>query len=127
MALSKAEKARRTEEARESGELLREILDTAGLAFPHREGDRARRVYVTVTSVSRSGMSRQMKVLVGNSTTGNISNITRRVARVLGWRYSDRNGTVTVDGCGMDMGFHLVYSLSHALYGDGYALAKDWL
>lgn len=127
MALSKAEKARRAADAREAADALREIMTTAGMAYPHRPEETARRVYVTVTSVSRDGMSRQMKVLVGNSTTGNISNITRRVALVLGWRYNDRHGTVVVGGCGMDMGFHLVYSLSQALYGHGDALVKEWL
>jgi hypothetical protein len=32
-----------------------------------------------------------------------------------------------VQGCGMDMGFHVVYSLSQTLFNDGYALKQRWL
>jgi hypothetical protein len=34
---------------------------------------------------------------------------------------------VKVHGCGMDMGFHAVYELSGALFGDGYSLKHKWL
>jgi len=43
----------------------------------------------------------------------------------------ERNGqrVVRVGGCGMDMGFHLIYSLSIALYGieNAYNLKQEWL
>lgn len=32
-----------------------------------------------------------------------------------------------VGGCGMDMGFHVVNSLSYALYDNGYAIKHQWL
>ena len=41
-------------------------------------------------------------------------------------RPANRDG-VRVVGCGMDMGFDLVYRLSMELYGDGYALNARWL
>lgn len=41
-------------------------------------------------------------------------------------RPANRDG-VKVVGCGMDMGFDLVYRLSMELYGDGYALNARWL
>jgi hypothetical protein len=34
---------------------------------------------------------------------------------------------ITVRGCGMDMGFELVYSIAQAVYGDGYALKQRWI
>jgi hypothetical protein len=40
------------------------------------------------------------------------------VARVLGEKL--RDGGLGVGGCGMDMGFHLVYSLSRALFPTGF-------
>jgi hypothetical protein len=51
------------------------------------------------------------------------------VSKVLGWTLKTKNGsdTIRVSGCGMDMGYHLVHSLSYALYGDGYALKHEWL
>lgn len=42
------------------------------------------------------------------------------VAQALGWRYDDRREGVRLSGCGMDMGFHLVYELSHALWPNGF-------
>jgi hypothetical protein len=43
--------------------------------------------------------------------------ITGHVARVLGYPCRDRADGMTVGGCGMDMGFHVVHSLSYALHG----------
>ena len=34
---------------------------------------------------------------------------------------------VGVGGCGMDMGFHLVYTLASVLYKDGYALTHRYI
>jgi hypothetical protein len=66
-------------------------------------------------------MQRSITVLAQDK--GETWNVSGQVARALGWRYDNHDG-VTVKGCGMDMGFHLVYSLSQALYGarEGYAL-----
>jgi hypothetical protein len=41
-------------------------------------------------------------------------------------KFGDRNG-IRVGGCGMDMGFHLVYTLSRALFDDGYYVKHEWL
>jgi hypothetical protein len=37
----------------------------------------------------------------------------------------ERSQGLTVGGCGMDMGFALVYDLSRTLFPDGFKLAKD--
>jgi hypothetical protein len=42
------------------------------------------------------------------------------VSRATSTRLHKDSGLI-IGGCGMDMGFALVYELSHALYGDGYA------
>lgn len=123
-------------------------------------------VYTVLDSVSRSGMSRQIRVLVpylrteveyapgrwredadgelehaddcaqrvisAAECTCYVANGARRqtidflhpnhsVAIALGMRRAKRGDGLVVGGCGMDMGFHLVYELSHALYGEGYA------
>lgn len=72
-----------------------------------------------VTSVSRSGMSRRIRLLVASG--GRVVDITWRVGIVLGWSVDPDKG-LRVDGAGMDMCFHTVYTLAHVLYGDGYAL-----
>ena len=39
----------------------------------------------------------------------------------------DKTNAVGVGGCGMDMGFHMVYTLASVLYGDGYALKERYI
>lgn len=43
-------------------------------------------------------------------------------ADLLGWGWDRRRQGVRVSGCGMDMGFHLVYTLSRVLFPDGFGL-----
>ncbi len=69
---------------------------------------------------SRSGMLRTFRTLVVED--GVIRDMSPDVARALGWAYDRDRGAVRVNGCGMDMSFHLVYSLSRVLWDDGYAL-----
>ena len=88
-------------------------------------------VYTVLRSVSASGMTRHISLKVAHG--GDILDITYLAAQALGERVSDRNGfnTLKVNGCGMDMGFHLVYNLSSVLYAGldraGYKLAQRWL
>lgn len=93
-------------------------------AFP-----RGAEVTTLVTHVSSSGMSRRFRVLGivlgidpdARITAPRVEDYTLSAARVLGWKSSDR-GELVVRGAGMDMGFHLAYTLASRLYGDGYAL-----
>lgn len=74
---------------------------------------------------SRSGMYRVIGVLlVKKEWTRDLS---CRVASALGWGHNSRYEGVSVSGCGMDMGFHLVYELSHLLFGDGYRIRNQWI
>ena len=70
-------------------------------------------LYTILRSVSRSGMSRHISVLHG---TYEISHL---VTKVLEERRADDGGLV-ISGCGMDMGFEVVYNLGRALYPDGF-------
>lgn len=91
-------------------------------------------VYATVRTVSRSGMSRRIDLytICGDSPADGgrpwLACCSGMAARVLGLPCDD-NG-VRVDGCGMDMRFHLVDCLSHALFGHerkpegGYAVER---
>jgi hypothetical protein len=80
-------------------------------------------IYCQVKRVSRSGMSRIISVHV--VWKGRILTISSHVADVLGWGYSDYPSGVRVSGCGMDMGFHLVYCLGHAMFPKGYKPNKN--
>lgn len=50
-----------------------------------------------------------------------------KVATVLGWRLDPKRAGIVVDGCGMDMGYHIAHSLASHLYGDGFALKHEWI
>jgi hypothetical protein len=83
-------------------------------------------VHISIKHVSRSGMQRAIAVYATDED-GDISNVSWEVARAIGWNLHTRHDGVKVDGCGMDMGFHLVYTLSHLLHGDGYALKQRYI
>lgn len=101
-------------------------------------------VYCILRAVSRSGMSRVIDLLIqtkqGPRTLGHLA------ARVVDMPFDRDRGGVKVGGCGMDMGFHLVYGLAYAIFKNdprlkkwqakqsergprdpGYALSHRWL
>lgn len=75
-------------------------------------------IYAKVVRVSASGMSRHVRLYI--SKDGEIIDISYWAAKALEWGYAGdgyREG-IRVSGCGMDMLFHTVYSLSYAMgYG----------
>ena len=78
------------------------------------------RVYTILRHVSSSGMSRDISVAIG---AGNdIQDITWYVSRAMGETLRDSKGhrAIRVGGCGMDMGFNLVYNLSRTLFPNGF-------
>ena len=75
-----------------------------------------RTVYTVLRHVSRSGMSRLIDcyVIVNNQPQW----ISFYVARALDMTLSEKRGDrcIRVGGCGMDMGFSIVYNLSKVLF-----------
>jgi len=82
-------------------------------------------VYTVLRSVSASGMSRTLDIYV--VINSEIVRITWRVAEALDARYDQKRQALRVSGCGMDMGWHCIYNLSHLILGNGYALKHQWL
>lgn len=88
-------------------------------------------IYTFLRHVSKSGMSRDitLKIVDGDGT---LRDITYTAALAIGEKPRDNYGrrVIRVHGCGMDMGFHLVYSVSHALYDGqdraGYVISHEW-
>ena len=74
------------------------------------------KVYCILRSVSSSGMSRAVSLYV--KSAGDMRNIDSLSADVLGYKLAKKEGLL-VSGCGMDMGFHLVYSLGRTLWPNG--------
>lgn len=77
-------------------------------------------VHTIVDHVSRSGMSRNIRVLVIKCENGEAVTLhpNHSVAVVLGYPRAKRGDGLVVGGCGMDMGFHVVHSLGYALFGE---------
>ena len=97
-------------------------------------------VYSVCHSVSRSGMSRELSFYVSHE--GRIVGINHYIAAIKGYKLG--NHGLKIGGCGMDMGFHVVYGLGRALWPNGtpeahgtrngapdkdggYALKHEWL
>lgn len=108
-------------------------------------------VYVVLRSRAKSGMSRRMDFYSFEPvTTGKGSAVVKHwltgsIALVLGYSFTlkdwQNSRGLNVRGCGMDMGFHVVNSLSYALHGHagertkrqekahraGYTLRCEWI
>ena len=80
-------------------------------------------VYTVLRHVSRSGMQRRIDLYTFRDN---------KPVYLSGY-YAIMNGETPprdgykVGGCGMDMGFHLVYGLSSSLFGNGYAIKHEWI
>lgn len=74
-------------------------------------------VFTVLKHVSRSGMMRHVApyVIINNEPHW----IGYRVAKALDWPLADDDG-VKIGGCGMDVGFELVYNLSRVLFRDNF-------
>ena len=72
---------------------------------------------------SRSGMMRVIDLYIIRK--GGLRRISYGAAKAIGWTYNRKHDGITVDGCGMDMGFHLVYSLAGAVF-EGTRKHKNW-
>jgi hypothetical protein len=87
-------------------------------------------VYTVLNHVSSSGMTRHIScyvaVVIQHTKKPAIVNITWYISKMLDLKRSRNNGGLVVGGCGMDMGYHIVYSLSSALYKNGFkCFGKD--
>lgn len=93
------------------------------------------KVFLVLRHVSSSGVNRVIAPIrfYGDAETEGFHARFwgEKIAILLGWKWSEKHEGIECGGCGMDMGFHLVYSLSSALYGTpdrgGYALKHEWL
>ena len=82
-----------------------------------------RKVYCMVKHVSASGMSRDIDFYCFTHEKGKIIKhwLSYRIAGLLDYPFNDKRECVKVSGCGMDMGFSVVYNLGSYLFpkGDG--------
>ena len=91
-------------------------------------------IYTILRRVSRSGMFRVIDLRYisrPNKKRGWKQYIARvwdeRLSQISTLSFSRDSEGFNASGFGMDMGFHLVYNLGDAVYGDGYAFKHEWL
>ena len=101
------------------------------------------RVRTILRHVSASGMTREISCVVVDPRDNEMFCIDYLVSCAIGYRIG-RHGGIVCGGAGMDMGFHLVYTLGRTLWPNGtpkphgkrngqpdrdggYALKHDWL
>lgn len=108
------------QEIEEQKEKLKLLIEKAGF-----------KVYTVIRSVSSSGMYRTISPII--FVDGRVLHIAYATAIVTGYKYTEKNGhsAIGISGCGMDMGFDLVYNLSSALYGHeergAYKINQEWI
>ena len=87
-------------------------------------------VYTQLKHVSRSGTMRVIQVIKiecpnkveidNGKTEPDVLYLGYNVAQAIGMRYDREREGVKIGGCGMDMGFAIVYDLSRVLFRDGF-------
>lgn len=78
-------------------------------------------IYTILRHTSSSRMTRWISLVIIDPTLHRPREITYLAAPLLGMKYPDANHDgLKVGGCGMDMGFHLVYSLGRAMFPDSF-------
>lgn len=80
-------------------------------------------LHTVLRHVSKSGMTRWIDVY--KIEDGEMRFLSFWVSDLLDYPMSDKHQGVKVGGCGMDMGFHLVYNVSRALFASGYDCIQD--
>ncbi|MDE1767364.1 MAG: hypothetical protein KGI27_13990 [Thaumarchaeota archaeon] len=75
-------------------------------------------VYTVLRHVSRSGMQQSIDTYVIRDN--NPRWISSLVSKAIGARFDQKREAVIMGGCGMDMGFEIVYCLSNALFKEGF-------
>lgn len=74
---------------------------------------------------SRSGMSRSISLFAFPQGATEPAELDYFAARVLGESIDGKHGGIRIGGCGMDMGFALVYNLSSRLFPEGFGCIGD--
>jgi hypothetical protein len=82
-------------------------------------------LHTVLRSVSRSGMSRVIDVYYLSVEDGKVRPqwLSYWIAKACGFTFQDQSGRpegIKVGGCGMDMGYHIVYTLARVLWPEGF-------
>lgn len=80
-------------------------------------------IYCVIRHVSASGMSREISLYSVDNEKRMIG-ISYTAGKIIGWGQGKLGG-IKVRGCGMDMAFHTVYTLSSILYDNAGILKSE--
>lgn len=88
------------------------------------------KTYSRINTVSRSGMSRTIDFFMAIGA-GEMVNINYYISKTCGYS-RNKDGAIRVSGCGMDMGFAVIYDLGRVLYkqngsNPGYKITNTWI
>ncbi len=81
-------------------------------------------VHTILRHVSRSGMQRTIGLVIAKKD-GTMIHPNWHVANVTGYSLDPKREGLKIGGCGMDMGFALVYDLSRRLFPDGFGIEGE--
>ena len=89
-------------------------------------------IYTTLKHCSKSGMSRAIGLHIVDKKSGDILQLNYLAVKLGIGNFNKKHGGITQTGCGMDMGFDLVYRLSRKIFDStnsdsGYALKQTWI
>lgn len=87
-------------------------------------------VYTVLRHRSRSGMQRTIGVVsikVAEDGAVMIRHPNVATAEACGFREDRQRDGVKVNGCGMDMGWHVAHTIAEVCYGDFRALKHQWI
>ena len=80
-------------------------------------------VFTILRHVSRSGMQRRISVI--SIRNGEPYQLDYLISQLGHYKHHKTYDGLIVTGCGMDMGFSVVYDLGHALYPNGYKCSGE--
>lgn len=86
-------------------------------ALLNASGTKKRTIYCKVKHISRSGMYRLMDFYV--SSKDGIQCINWYIEKLGTYKRKKNDYSIAVSGCGMDMGFAVVYDIGQTLYPNG--------
>jgi hypothetical protein len=84
-------------------------------------------IFCILRHVSKSGMQRAISLFCVQNN--DLVNLDYSVQKICGYKFSKLHGGLTVRGCGMDMGYHIVANLEFKLFGNSSCqiLKQRWI
>ena len=73
-------------------------------------------IYCVLRHVSKSGMQRAISFFYIKDNQ--LLNLDYSIQKICGYKFNRNHGGLTVNGCGMDMGFSVVANLEYRLFGN---------